>query len=183
MNFFQINLNKLEDKSKQIKRYRFQGIGLIVTALFFLLLLGVYATDYTELRSKKELFTTRIDSLETQIQELEQGENYIDEETILDLYNLTSNRIFWTEKFEVLADITGEDIRLTSIQYVRGRLYLRGVTKVRNESSSFPTISAFIDRLKETEVFVQDFDEIRFSSSERESFMNREIIKFEVLCL
>jgi Tfp pilus assembly protein PilN len=183
MNFFQINLNKLEDKSKLVKLYRLQGVSLLVIALVAVLLACSYGFTYKKLHAKNTLFSERILNLRSQIEELEQGENYIDEETIVDLYDLTSNRIFWTEKFENLADIVGKDIRLTSIQYSKDKLYLRGITKVKNESSSFPTISKFIDRLKTTEVFTNDFDQIRFSSSEREPFMNREIIKFEVVCL
>ncbi len=183
MNYFRINLNRLEDRSKLIKTYRAQALSILLILALFLAITGSYVSTYMKITAKNRVFSERVNELTEQIEELERVDNFISEDVIQDLYDLTSTRIFWTEKFELLADLSDKKIKLTSIQFVKGKLYLRGLTKVKKDSNGFSVISAFINSLKASPVFSEDFSEIRFSSSERETFITRDIIKFEVLCL
>lgn len=180
---FKINLNKLEDKSAVIKKMQKQGFSLIFISLFFIVTVVFNTIRYTSLISKNSSFESSIISLKEQIKQLEQGEQYIGEDQVMDLYDLTNQRLFWSEKLEALADIVDTSIALTSISFQRDKLYLKGITGVRKDENKFSTISAFIDSLKCSPVFSSDFDKIEFSSSDRIKYMNKNIINFEILCL
>lgn len=180
---FNINLNKLEDKSEVIKKMTRQGYGLILISAVMIAITAITAFRYSALASKRKEFTQTIVSLKDQIKELEQGENYIGEDQVMDLYDLTNERIFWSEKLEALADLVDTNIAITSLNYQREKLYIKGITLVRNDENRFETISAFIDSLNAAPVFSSDFNRIEFSSSDRTKYRNRNIVNFEIVCL
>ena len=182
MKLFRINLNKLEDNSKVLLRQRNIGLGFLLLTTLFVGITVLSFMRYSQLRSKSKQFGATIVSLVDQIDELEQGENYISESQVLDLYELTSKRIFWSEKLEATANLVDTAIAITGLSYQRDKLYLRGITRAPDEGNRFATISAFIDSLKVSPSFSGDFNTIEFSSSERTEYMNKNIITFEVLC-
>lgn len=180
---FKINLNKLEDKSEVIRKLNKQGYSLVLISLLFIIITIFSGFRYNSLAQKRKNFEKTVESLKTEIKQLEQGEQYIGEDQVMDLYDLTNQRIFWSEKLEALADIVDTAIAITSINFQKDKLYLKGITAVSQEESKFGTISAFIDSLKASPVFNADFDKIEFSSSDRIKYMNKNIINFEILCL
>lgn len=183
MNYFRINLNKLEDKSEKLKKLRLQGISLIILSLLFIAITYGNFKQYSMLKQKSKTFEATYYALGDSINSLEKDKNYISENEVMELYDLTNTRIFWTEKLEALAHIVDTSISITYVNFYRDKLYLRGITIAHDKGNRFETISGFIDSLKASPVFGDDFPRIEFSSSERVDYMNRNIINFEVVCL
>ncbi len=180
---FKINLNKLEDKSAVQRTMARQGYALLLLCALFIALSVLSVGRFRTLVAKRQGFTTTALELKQQIKSLQQGEEYIGEEQVLDLYDLTNERIFWSEKLEALADIVDTSIAITAMQFQREKLYIKGITAVKSDENRFRTISSFIDSLKAAPVFAGDFGTIEFSSSDRMEYMNKNIVSFEIICL
>lgn len=183
MNYFRINLNKLEDKSEKLKKLRLEGLGLILIMILFISVTYSTYRQFATLKGKKKSFLATQFELQDEIKSLEKDESYISEDNVQELYDLTSTRIFWTEKLEALSHIVDTSISITYVNFYHDKLYIRGITRALDKRNQFQTISTFIDSLKASPVFAEDFPRIEFSQSERIDFMNRNIISFEVVCL
>lgn len=181
MNYFRINLNKLEDKElalqlKKSELYRYAALTAVILLLFIAAL-----SINGRLSSKVKSFDTIITNLNRQIDSLQQKENFVSEEEVYSLDRLNSSRVFWTRKLETLAVLTGNSIALTEIKYERSTLLIRGVAKVSRTNNNFEVISGFIDRLKAEPSFSRDFRTIDFRSSERIDFMEQDLLNFEIV--
>jgi Tfp pilus assembly protein PilN len=182
MNYFQINLNKLEDKSVLVRRARRERLRLALLVITLVGLTAWYVTFTARLGEKRREFEGVIDNLTVQLTSLQQAEQFISEADVADLHQLTQERIFWTEKLEILAEVVDTTIALTGFVYDDAKLVLRGITRVDKRSNSFPQISLFIDTLKQREEFTRDFPRIEFSSSDRITAKGQDIMSFEVVC-
>lgn len=181
MNYFRINLNKLEDKelALQLQKkelYRYAALTALIVLLF-----AIALVINGKLASKVNSFDRAITDLNRQIDSLQQKENFVSEEEVYALDRLNSSRVFWTKKLETLAAITGNAIALTEIKYERSTLLIRGVARVSRSNNNFEVISSFIDRLKAEPAFSRDFKTIDFRSSERIDFMEQDLLNFEIV--
>ncbi len=182
MNCFQINLNKLEDKSVALRRQRRERLQCAGLALILAGMAVWYIFFAVQLQGKKREFAGVIDDLTNQLAALQQADRYISEADVSDLHALTEERIFWTEKVEIIAEVVDTAIAITGLIYDDSRLVIRGITRVDQRSNSFPQISLFIDTLKTKAAFTRDFPRIEFSSSDRMTTKGQNIMSFEVLC-
>ncbi len=182
MNYFRINLNQLEDKSAVQKRKRREAAAFVLPAATFFMLAASMLFLTMKTYAKKQHFAGTAEQLNAQIRELEQGEQFVGEGDVSDLYDATQERIFWTEKLEILADVVDTTVALTELTYANGKFYIRGIAPASKETSRFGAIAGFIDRLKKRDGFSGDFSRIDFSSSDRVEYMGKQIMNFEVIC-
>jgi Tfp pilus assembly protein PilN len=181
MNYFRINLNKLEDKDLALRRQRAEmGLFMGLTSLILGLVLVALVIN-TRLSAKVNESKRIIGSLNAQIQALRNDENFVSEQEVFALDQLDGARIFWTKKLEYLANLTGDKIALTEIKYERGTLSIRGVAKVSRAVNNFDLVSDFIERLKAEPAFTKDFRKIDFRSSNRADFMDQDLLNFEII--
>jgi Tfp pilus assembly protein PilN len=181
MNYFRINLNKLEDKELALQHKKRELLKYAVLTGLVLLLFAVALTINGKLASKVNSFNRTISSLNKQIDSLQQNENFVSEEEVYSLDRLNSSRVFWTKKLETLAEITGNSIALTEIKYERTVLLIRGVARVSRANNNFEVISGFIERLKAEPSFFKDFKAIDFRSSSRVDFLEQNLLNFEIV--
>jgi hypothetical protein len=181
MNYFRINLNKLEDKDLVVRRMRAElGLYLGLTSLIVAFLLAAMAI-HGRLSGKAAEFKRIIADLNGQINALRQDENFVSEQEVYALDRLDGARVFWTRKLESLANLTGDKIALTEIKYERGALSVRGVARVNKTVNNFDLVSDFIERIKAEPGFTKDFRKIDFRSSNRVDFMEQDLLNFEII--
>jgi len=181
MNYFRINLNKLEDKELLLRKQRAElGLYLGLTSLIVALLLAVL-TIHARLSSKADEFKKYIADLNAQIQALQKDENFVSEEEVYALDRLDGARVFWTKKLESFANLTEDKIALTEIKYERGSLSVKGVARVSRTTNNFDLVSGFIERIKAEPAFTRDFRKIDFRSSSRVDFMEQDLLNFEII--
>lgn len=181
MNYFRINLNKLEDKELALRKKRAElGLYLALTFLVFGLLLAALAIN-SRLARKADDFKRTTADLNAQILALRQGENFVSEQEVFALDRLNRARIFWTRKLEALAALTGDKIALTEIKYERSVVSIRGVARVSKTTNNFDLVSGFIERIKAEPDFSRDFKTIDFRSSSRVEFMDQDLLNFEII--
>jgi outer membrane murein-binding lipoprotein Lpp len=181
MNYFRINLNKLEDKELALRKKRAE-MGLYLGLAFLILgLLLAALTINARLSAKENEFKHTVMDLNAQIQALQKDENFVSEKEVFALDRLNSARVFWTRKVEALAALTGNKIALTEIKYERSILSMKGVARVSRTNNNFDLVSDFIERIKAEPAFSRDFRKIDFRSSSRVDFMDQDLLNFEII--
>jgi len=182
VNYFQINLNKLQDPEILRKQEKQDFSLFLMLGVFLITLAAAAVVQHLRLHSKKAQLLQTVLTLKHKIQELESSEKYVSEKDVRALEKLDGQRVFWANKLESLASIVGNRIALTTIRYSRGKLYIRGIARAEKTKNNFNLISDFIDRMKEQPYFTKDFKKIEFRSSQRIHFMNQDLLHFELLC-
>ena len=69
---------------------------------------------------------------------------------------------------------------ITEISYHNGRMIISAVSQINPDEKDFKVIDRFVNLLKDTEEFNEDFVEIKFQNSERIISRNVEILSFKV---
>jgi len=181
MNYFRINLNKLEDRELAVRRARAEALlyAVLTAAVFVLLSAALFVN--ARLAGKEREFRRAISDLNGKISALRRDGNFVSEQEVFALDRLNSARVFWTRKLESLANGTGDRIALTELRYERGVFTVRGVAKVSRATNNFEVVSDFIGRLKAEESFSRDFSRIDFRSSSRVDFMDQDLLNFEIV--
>lgn len=182
LNYFHINLNKLEDPSVARRLKAREALVFAALALVYGLLAVLGGHAYGKLNSKDRAFRNAARQLEAEINRLEQSENYISEAEVRELYRLNNQRVLWTGKLESLAAEVGAHVAVTGLRYVHGKLYIEAIARMRNGRNQFNIISDFMSRLKADGRFVKDFPHVEFLSSKRQEYEGQTYIKFELLC-
>lgn len=182
MNYFHINLNKLEDPSAARRLKAREVLVFAAFALVYCLFAGLGGHVYGKLNKKGHAFGKAARQLETEINRLEQSENYISEFEVRELYRLNNQRVLWTGKLETLAAEVGAHVAVTGLRYVHGKLTIEAIARMRNGRNQFNIISDFMSRLKADGRFIKDFPQVEFLSSKRQEYEGQTYIKFELLC-
>ncbi len=181
MKTIHINLNQLQDFST-VKRQTIQLLfAYIIVTIAIILISAVVYLQYSQLQRKVAILQNTSKRYATQINLLQQSVDYISEQEVRELKHLNSSRLFWTKKLESLANITGKNIALTSVKYDTNKLFISGIAKIQKEKTHFTVISEFIEQIKLSPHFYQDFNSFDFISSKRANFGRRNYIQFEVL--
>jgi hypothetical protein len=182
MNYFHINLNRLEDPSALRKKESRELAAFLVPAVLLLVLVVSAAYLDAVLLKKLNHFQHSARDLRSQIESLEKNQNFISEKDVRALSRLESKRVFWTGKLECLAALAGQDVALTELRFSHGKLYIRGIARAQKTENNFTTISSFVERVKAEPAFSRDFKKIEFLSSTRLDFMGQDILNFEFAC-
>lgn len=182
MKFFQINLNKLEDRGEIEYRQRRERAVFACIQIILLLLLSGSLFIHFKLEKKIRVLKNVSSELRDQIRNLEQSKNYIGEADVRSLKQLEGKRVFWADKLEDLAKLVGDQISITGIHYFRGKLFISGIAKASPTANHFNLISDFVERLKASRPFSRDFKRIEFGSSQRVNFLDQDILVFELIC-
>ena len=180
MMYFRIDLNRLEDTRKARQRERREGVFFCVLAAFMLLLAVWMFHSDRKMAAKINRFQATKTDLQNKINAFQSNEGYISEDDVRDLYELTRERIFWSEKLQSISERIGKNLVLTEIQYDEKKLVLRGLAQT-GKGSRFELISDFIDSLKAEPSFTRDFPRIEFGSTGRERSPS-DLMNFEVIC-
>jgi Tfp pilus assembly protein PilN len=172
-----------------LRKERRESYAFPVLAVLFAALTAIAGRYTGSLNGKlTELRGLRAD-LRSQIEALERDSEYVSEEDVRALNDLDQKRIFWTRKLVSLADLTGDKIVFTRIQYDAGKLTLEGVAEAGSSAhpggagNKFELVSAVIDRLQASADFARDFRKVEFLSSKRVDLKDQALLSFEVICL
>jgi Tfp pilus assembly protein PilN len=172
----------LEDPSAARRLKAREVLVFAAFALVYCLFVVLGGHVYGKLNKKENAFRKAARQLETEINRLEQSENYISESEVRELYRLNNQRVLWTGKLETLAAEVGAHVAVTGLRYVHGKLYIEAIARMRNGRNQFNIISDFMSRLKTDGRFVKDFPQVEFLSSKRQEYEGQTYIKFELLC-
>lgn len=182
--FFKINLNKYGEEKKVIEA---EKRTLRNTIVFFLLLyIVLYGFVFYLKNSLETKFDNRkmfLNELEDKIANMKSSGDFLSNEDLNQIAQITSNRIFWAKKLVALSEIIPKEIAITNFTYKRGVLTLYGITKVDRNEREMEVIYDFIQNLKGNEQISKDFPEIDFEKHYRDREKEVDILRFQIDCM
>ena len=177
-----INLNQtinkavLAEMKKEKSRWMMCGSIFLVLVISFGLLISLTVSLATLVEKRGQ----RIDKIISDTKLLKKEGIDLSKNDIESYYDLENNRIFWSDKLQKLSVITPEYMAITEISYHNGRMIISAVSQINPDEKDFKVIDRFVNLLKDTEEFNEDFVEIKFQSSERIVSRGMEVLSFQV---
>jgi len=178
-----INLNQTVSRFQQeeikLERQRWIVFGSII--IFFVgisIWFGIINYRTNSLLKERE---NTIANINEEINTLKkEGQINLAKKDIESLYKLEKERIFWTNKLQVLADITPINMAITELEFGKKKFTISAVTRLGDDLKEFDVVENFIDLLEENGDFSQDFTSIRFVNSERVRSRGNESFIFRI---
>ena len=177
-----INLNQtinkavLAEMKKEQSRWIMSGSIFLLFVISFGFLVSLNGSLSTLVDKREE----RIDKIISDTKLLKKEGIDLSKNDIESYYDLENNRIFWSDKLQKLSVITPEYMAITEISYHNGRMIISAVSQINPDEKDFKVIDHFVNLLKDTEEFNEDFVEIKFQSSERIVSRGMEVLSFQV---
>lgn len=181
---FTVNLNKGEARAELAVRRqrRTQRIVMAVFVLAFLALGALNLNSHMELNSVIEEKKEKIADIERQLEELQRKGQNVSKQDVLSLSKLEKKRFLWTKRLEVLAEILPEDMAITGMEFHNFDFTIRAISQIKKNQKEFDQVVAFMDMLKGTPFFYQDFKGIRFEKSSRIDVEDQDILSLAIIC-
>jgi Tfp pilus assembly protein PilN len=175
---FSINLNKSEGHWRKRRE-------AIVIASFVIIFVVLSLYTFANHRALGDIIQTKKDKIaeiDRRLRELEKSGKNISKGDVLTLARMEKERFLWARKLKALADILPEDVALTLLEFNRRELRIKAISKIMPEEKEFDKVSEFMDVLKSTPFFYQEFTNIRFSESHRVRIEDQEILSITITC-
>ena len=181
---FTVNLNKGEARAELVvrKQRRTQRIVMAVFVLAFLALGVLNLVNHMELNSVVTEKRDKITEIENQLEELQSIGQNVSKQDVLALSKLEKKRFLWTKRLEILAEILPEDMAVTGLEFHNFDFTIRAISQIKKTQKEFDQVSAFMDMLKGTPFFYQDFKGIRFEKSSRIGVEDQDILSLAIVC-
>ena len=99
------------------------------------------------------------------------------------LTQISTSRIFWSNKLVALAEKTTDKIAVTNFSYKNKVFSLYGIIAVSKDAKEFDIIiKDFVQKIRDDRQISDDFPEIKFVSSRKDTEKDIEIIRFQIDC-
>ena len=182
INAIKINLNHASSKAARVEirrnQLRWTYFSLV---LLFLALNGVWLmhenTQYNQIIASKK---AQMNQIKTQIDELKQEGMDLSKSDIIELSKLEGSRVLWAEKMKALGLLIPHDMAVTHLNFKNNTLIIEGISRIYHDEREFDIIEEFIERLKESVIFAEDFEDIKFSKYSRMTLMAQDVVNFEI---
>lgn len=181
---FRINLNRQEGYAQRLERRRKirERVTLtFITALVLVVVLLTYRAD-NRIRSIVEHKERQLDQIVSRIDSLQKAGQNVSKQDVMALARLDAERVLWTKKFAAIADLVPDDMAITRLEYERSRFELQAISEIEPTEKEFDKIKLLMDRLRSTPRFMEDFREIKFKQSERQTRDGQELLNFTITC-
>jgi len=182
INAIKINLNHASSKAARVEilrdRLRWTYFGLV---LLFLVLNGAWLlseiSQYNNIiQGKKD----QIEQIKNEIVALKQEGMDLSKDDIIELSKLEGDRVLWAEKLKALGLLIPHDMAVTHLDYKENILSIEGISRIYHDEREFDIIEEFIARLKGSDIFSKDFEEIKFSKYSRMTIVAQDVVNFEI---
>ncbi|HEX04268.1 MAG TPA: hypothetical protein ENH10_03810 [Bacteroidetes bacterium] len=181
---FKINLNRLEGYAQRLERKRSLRERITLTVIT-LLVLATMGLTYRVDQRMREIVDTKEDQFEhivARIDSLQKAGQNVSKQDVLALARLDAERVLWTKKFAAIADLLPEHMAITKLQFDRGVFTISALTDIVAHEKEFDKVKLLMDRLRATPRFMEDFRDIKFKSSERDTEDGQELLHFTITC-
>jgi len=181
---FSINLNRQEgfvQKQERVRKLRERITLLVVTLLLFG---AAFITVQNDMKVRDMVVGKKmqLDRIIADIDSLQKVGQNVSKEDVLALARLDNNRVLWTKKFVTISQRLPEQMAITGLEYDRGVFTIKAISQIEPKEKEFEKVSEFMDKLKASPVFMEDFRNIKFKESKRINRDDQEILSFVITC-
>ena len=177
-----INLNK-PDHNESITAKYFDRIRWFIFGLLLFSMLGTnifllyIAINYSMLIQNKR---GEIELIKIEISRLREKGKNLSKVDIMTLANLENNRFLWAENFEMLGQLTPEDMAITGLFYEDNKLLISGIAATYKDQKEFEQVEKFIKILNNNTQFSDQFSRLRLKQHELIKIKGQDIVNFEI---
>ncbi|MBT4332934.1 MAG: hypothetical protein HOD64_06625 [Candidatus Cloacimonetes bacterium] len=182
--YFKINLNKFgELKQKAEAEKRTFKISAISYAAIFLIATIIAIIFSSNLSSKIKNRSALLNSIRDEIKTYKVSGEFLSSKDLARLNNISSERIFWTQKLVALSEKTTDKIAITHFSFKSNKLSLFGITRLDRDQKEFDLINDFIVELNNNDQISSDFPKIQFVKSSKDKEKDVDILRFQIDCI
>ena len=182
--YFKINLNKFgELKQKAEAEKRTFKISAISYAVIFLIATIIAIIFSSNLNGKIKNRSALLNSIRDEIKTYKVSGEFLSSKDLARLNNISSERIFWTQKLVALSEKTTDKIAITHFSFKSNKLSLFGITRLDRDQKEFDLINDFIVELNNNEQISSDFPKIQFVKSSKDKEKDVDILRFQIDCI
>ena len=182
--YFKINLNKFGDlKQKVASEKKTFKISVFSYAAIFLIATLIVILLTNDLNTKIKNRSILLNSIRDEIKTYQVSGEFLSAKDLVRLANISSERIFWTQKLVALSEKTTDNIAITHFSFKNNKLSLFGITRLDRDLKEFDLIDNFIIELKNNEQISIDFPEIKFVKSTKDKEKDVDIFRFQIDCI
>lgn len=179
--FFKINLNKYGELKKKAEREKSDfikvvGFFLVVAIIMFGFVFYINMNLDKKIDSRKDLHS----KIKDEIKSYQVSGEYLSSKDLKNMTKISTERIFWAKKLVALSEKTNDKIAITNFAFKNDILSIYGITRLDKGQKEFDLIDEFISNLKNNEQINQDFPNIKFVKSRRDTEKDVEILRFQV---
>ncbi|MBT3756544.1 MAG: hypothetical protein HOK80_02610 [Candidatus Cloacimonetes bacterium] len=182
--YFKINLNKFgELKQKAEAEKRTFKISAISYAAIFLIATIIAIIFSSNLSGKIKNRSALLNSIRDEIKTYKVSGEFLSSKDLARLNNISSERIFWTQKLVALSEKTTDKIAITHFSFKSNKLSLFGITRLDRDQKEFDLINDFIVELNNNDQISSDFPKIQFVKSSKDKEKDVDILRFQIDCI
>jgi len=182
-NFIYINLNQHATRAQltaqKEERTKWVVFSLLTIFILTVLTLGIITTiSINSLVNERE---NTIQEIKSKTQALKKGSTInLSKLDIESLYKVESQRVLWSKKLLELSDIMPENMAITELELRNRRLIISAISVIEDKQKDFTLVEEFIKLLERSVEFSNDFESVKFKTSERQKSRGQEYLYFEV---
>ncbi len=184
INQYRINLNRQEgyiQREERRRRIRERITILIAT----LLLLSMGFVNYQKDHEMREIIKGKerqLNRIIAQIDSLQRVGQNVSKDDVMALARLDRDRVFWTKKLRALTERMPDKMAVTELQLERDQFIISAISQIQKNEKEFDKVKLFMDRLRATPMFFEDFRNMKFTESKRDNRDGQELLNFVITC-
>jgi hypothetical protein len=185
MNLIKINLNQTVSKA-QLEQIKEEQQRWILFGFIILLIIGSLSWFYMinrKLNYVVEQRKTTIEEISAKTKELtSKGQINLSKIDIKNLFKLENKRIYWSDKFLELSEMTPEDMAVTRFEFKGKNFSLEGIGNLLEGEKPLEVTSDFMGMIEKNETFNKDFKNLKVWKVAKKEYgkNNQEIIEFRI---
>ncbi len=183
LHYFQINLNKYDERTHELEKKRRAFISKVIFFFFIFTAFCSFLIYQTmELDQKIEDRHKKLIQVEKEIAALEQKEDFISRKDVFALQEIEEKRLLWAKKFARLAVLIPNNMAITNTDFRQDRLRIQGLSKIIDEEREFDRVVEFMNRIKSDPEFTRDIEDVRFEESNRVTINKENLLNYIIAC-
>ena len=181
--YIKINLNQVVSRFQMEEMQLNRNRTYIASGIIFCFVCLFSFMSYTNYELSK-LIDSRgndIKILNKKINSLKkEGQVDLSKRDIEGLFLFESKRNYWTPKLQALADLTPKAMAIEELEFDKGKLHITAITRIEDDVKEFDVVEEFMNTLKEHPDFNDNFQDIRFINSFRQTIQGQETFTFKI---
>ena len=185
MELIKINLNQTVSKA-QLEQIKEENQRWILFGVIILFIIGSLSWLFMINRKLNYIIEQRkntIKEITTKTEDLTgKGQVNLSKVDINNLYKLENKRIYWSDKFLELSQMTPEDMAVTRFEFKGKNFSLEGIGNLLDGEKPLEVTSDFIKMIEKNETFNEDFKNLKVwkVAKKEHGKNNQEIIEFRI---
>ncbi len=183
---YTINLNREEgylQREARRAKIRTRITNVVATLLLLAMAFITYQND-AEIREIVDGKERQLRRIVAQIDSLQKVGQNVSKDDVLALARLDRDRVLWTKKLRAVSERLPEKVVVTGLHLERSKLEIDAMSEIEanKKEKEFEKVEAFMEKLRNTPLFFEDIQAMKFKESKRIEKGEQELLIFTIKC-